>query len=38
VGSSAQVMVFAPAPQLTVTIERLGARTELHLHAGGQGL
>jgi 1-phosphofructokinase len=33
-----RVMVFAPLPQLTVTIEQLRDRTELHLHAGGQGL
>ncbi|MFC0625462.1 1-phosphofructokinase family hexose kinase [Kribbella deserti] len=33
-----RVMVFAPAPQLTVTIEQLGDEPELHLHAGGQGL
>lgn len=31
-------MVFAPAPQLTVTIEQLHRRPELHLHAGGQGV
>lgn len=33
-----QVMVFAPAPQLTVTLERLNEEDELHLHAGGQGV
>lgn len=33
-----QVMVFAPVPQLTVTLEQVGSRPELHLHAGGQGL
>jgi 1-phosphofructokinase len=32
------VMVFAPLPQLTVTVERAGEEPELHLHAGGQGL
>ena len=32
------VMVFAPVPQLTVTVEQVGDRPELHLHAGGQGL
>jgi 1-phosphofructokinase len=32
------VMVFAPVPQLTVTLEQVGTRPELHLHAGGQGL
>ena len=33
-------MVFAPAPQLTVTIERpaAGGADEIHLHAGGQGI
>jgi len=29
--------VFAPAPELTVTLERFDDREELHLHAGGQG-
>jgi 1-phosphofructokinase len=32
------VMVFAPAPQLTVTIEKQHDRAELHVHAGGQGI
>ncbi|GHJ42665.1 1-phosphofructokinase [Catellatospora sp. TT07R-123] len=32
------VMVFAPSPQLTVTIERNGDDDEIHLHAGGQGV
>ncbi|ADB30311.1 PfkB domain protein [Kribbella flavida DSM 17836] len=32
------VMVFAPAPQLTVTIEQVGHEPELHLHAGGQAI
>jgi 1-phosphofructokinase len=31
-------MVFSPAPQLTVTIERAGAGDELHVHPGGQGI
>jgi 1-phosphofructokinase len=31
------VMVFAPAPQLTVTVEQQNDRAELHVHAGGQG-
>jgi len=33
-------MVFAPAPQLTVTVERPAATgaDEIHLHAGGQGV
>ncbi|HEY3005571.1 MAG TPA: PfkB family carbohydrate kinase [Kribbellaceae bacterium] len=34
----AKVMVFAPAPLLTVTVEQVGDAAELHLHAGGQGL
>lgn len=32
------VMVFAPAPQLTVTIEQPADALELHLHPGGQGI
>jgi 1-phosphofructokinase len=32
------VMVFAPAPQLTVTIEQQHDRPELHVHPGGQGI
>src|SRR3954471_6393340 len=32
------VMVFAPAPVLTVTIEQQAGATELHLHPGGQGV
>lgn len=31
-------MVFAPAPQLTITIEKRGDRPDIHLHAGGQGV
>ncbi|KHD79225.1 phosphofructokinase [Actinoplanes utahensis] len=32
-------MVFAPAPQLTVTVERQGGGTpEMHVHPGGQGV
>lgn len=31
-------MVFAPAPELTVTVEDRGGEPELHLHAGGQGV
>jgi len=34
----ARVMVFAPAPQLTVTIEQQHAEPELHVHPGGQGI
>jgi 1-phosphofructokinase len=35
---SGHVVVFAPAPQLTVTIERRGGGEEIHLHPGGQGV
>lgn len=31
-------MIFAPAPQLTITIEQRGDRPDIHLHAGGQGI
>lgn len=31
-------MVFAPAPELTITIEPAGDDTHIHLHAGGQGI
>lgn len=34
----ARVMVFAPAPQLTVTIEQQHDIPELHVHPGGQGI
>ncbi|MFF5082455.1 1-phosphofructokinase family hexose kinase [Actinoplanes sp. NPDC000266] len=34
----ARVMVFAPAPQLTVTIEQQHDVPELHVHPGGQGI
>lgn len=30
-------MVFAPSPELTVTVEDRGGEPDLHLHAGGQG-
>ncbi|WP_091677640.1 1-phosphofructokinase family hexose kinase [Amycolatopsis marina] len=33
-----RVMVFAPSPLLTVTVEDLGGEPDLHLHAGGQGV
>jgi 1-phosphofructokinase len=33
-----RVMVFAPAPQLTVTIEQQHDTPELHVHPGGQGI
>jgi 1-phosphofructokinase len=32
------VMIFAPAPQLTVTVERPTEHVEIHLHPGGQGI
>jgi 1-phosphofructokinase len=32
------VMVFAPTPQLTVTIDQPSDQTEIHLHPGGQGV
>ncbi|MGI5214517.1 1-phosphofructokinase family hexose kinase [Plantactinospora sp. CA-290183] len=35
---SGHVMVFAPAPQLTVTIDQPADETEIHLHPGGQGV
>jgi 1-phosphofructokinase len=33
----ARVAVFAPSPQLTVTVEDLNGEPDVHLHAGGQG-
>src|SRR5689334_15365520 len=36
--SDALAMVFAPAPQLTVTIEQQHDQPELHVHPGGQGI
>jgi 1-phosphofructokinase len=33
-----RVMVFAPVPVLTVTIEQQADAVELHLHPGGQGV
>ncbi|MFI6762518.1 1-phosphofructokinase family hexose kinase [Micromonospora sp. NPDC050417] len=35
---NAHVMVFAPAPQLTVTIDQTSDEPEIHLHPGGQGV
>jgi 1-phosphofructokinase len=32
------VMVFAPAPQLTITVEATADGDEIHLHPGGQGI
>jgi 1-phosphofructokinase len=36
--ADARVMVFAPTPLLTVTVESPAEEIELHLHAGGQGV
>lgn len=33
----AGVVVFAPAPELTVTLEHVEGHDEIHLHPGGQG-
>jgi 1-phosphofructokinase len=35
---AARIMVFAPVPELTVTIEDRGGVPDLHLHAGSQGV
>ncbi|MEH0821014.1 MULTISPECIES: 1-phosphofructokinase family hexose kinase [unclassified Micromonospora] len=35
---SGHVMVFAPTPRLTVTVEQPSEQPELHLHPGGQGV
>jgi 1-phosphofructokinase len=35
---SGYVMVFAPDPQLTVTIDQPADEAEIHLHPGGQGV
>lgn len=32
-----RVAIFAPSPQLTVTVEAVDGRPDVHLHAGGQG-
>ncbi|MET0727499.1 MAG: PfkB family carbohydrate kinase [Acidimicrobiales bacterium] len=38
-GEALTVTVFAPAPQLTITVEqRTEAGDDIHLHAGGQGI
>ena len=36
-GPVAPVVVFAPAPLLTITIEQRGRQSEAHLHAGAEG-
>jgi 1-phosphofructokinase len=33
-----RVMVFGPAPQLTVTVEEPADHVEIHVHPGGQGV
>ncbi|WP_255632544.1 1-phosphofructokinase family hexose kinase [Amycolatopsis sp. TNS106] len=33
-----RVAVFAPSPQLTVTVEELDGAPDVHVHAGGQGV
>jgi 1-phosphofructokinase len=38
VTDTATVMVFAPAPVLTVTVEQQADTVELHVHPGGQGV
>lgn len=35
---TATAMVFAPVPQLTITIEQPTDEAELHVHPGGQGI
>ena len=36
--SPPSIVVFAPSPLLTITVEAAGTpRQEIHLHAGGQG-
>jgi 1-phosphofructokinase len=35
---SSHVLVFAPAPQLTVTVEQSADTVEIHVHPGGQGV
>ncbi|OLF15500.1 phosphofructokinase [Actinophytocola xanthii] len=32
-----QVVIFAPSPQVTVTVEQVEGNADVHLHAGGQG-
>src|SRR5688500_20386518 len=33
-----RVAVFAPSPELTVTVEDLDGTPDIHIHAGGQGV
>lgn len=36
-GTNGHVMVFAPTPLLTVTVDQPAGQPEIHLHPGGQG-
>ncbi|MBB5960074.1 1-phosphofructokinase [Saccharothrix tamanrassetensis] len=36
--TTGRVAVFAPSPQLTVTVEELDGEPDIHIHAGGQGV
>jgi 1-phosphofructokinase len=38
VRTMADVLIFAPAPLLTVTLEGDHPRGDLHVHSGGQGV
>ncbi|MEU4443858.1 PfkB family carbohydrate kinase [Actinosynnema sp. NPDC050801] len=33
-----RVVVFAPSPELTITVEELDGTPDIHIHAGGQGV
>jgi 1-phosphofructokinase len=35
---SGRVAVFAPSPQLTITVEQVEGEPDVHVHAGGQGV
>lgn len=37
-GTGGGVAVFAPSPQLTITVEEVDGEPDIHLHAGGQGV
>lgn len=37
-GRVSDVVVFAPSPQLTITIEERDEEPDIHIHAGGQGV
>src|SRR4051812_20998011 len=36
--TSNRVAVFAPSPELTVTVENRNGAPDIHIHAGGQGV